>query len=200
MTTLLLVRHASHDWLGRGVAGRLHGVALNDQGSREAKELIARLQHRPVHAIYSSPLQRAQETAAPVAAARGLTVVTDDELSEIDFGEWTGLRFDELGGNDRERWRTWCEHKATATPPGGEAFTDVQRRIMTRLEHLRRIHPTETVLLFSHGDVIKAAIAGFLGLPLDHVERFEIAPASVSIVETGSDWFQVKLVNGVGVM
>jgi broad specificity phosphatase PhoE len=198
MSTLLLVRHASHDWLGRGVAGRMPGVAMNDQGSREAKALIARLEHRPAHAIYSSPMQRAQETAAPLATARGLTVVTDDELSEIDFGEWTGLGFDELERQHRERWRIWCEHKAIAAAPGGEAFADVQRRVMARLEHLRRIHPSETVLLFSHGDVIKAAIAGFLGLPLDHVERFEIAPASVSIVETGTDWFQVRLVNGVG--
>jgi broad specificity phosphatase PhoE len=198
MTTLLLVRHAAHDWLGRGVAGRMPGVALNDPGGRQAKELVARLQHRPAQAIYSSPLQRAQETAAPLAQALGLAVVTDDELAEIDFGEWTGLHFGELERDHREQWRLWCEHKSIAAAPGGEAFADVQRRIMARLEQLRRLHPSETVLLFSHGDVIKAALAGYLGLPLDHVERFEIAPASVSIVETGTDWYHVKLVNGMG--
>jgi len=198
MTTLLLVRHAAHDWLGHRVAGRMPGVALNDSGTRQAGELIARLQHRPAQVIYASPLQRAQETAAPLAQSLGLTVVTDEALAEIDFGQWTGLTFEQLQRNDGERWRIWCEHKSVATPPGGEPFAEVQRRIMARLEHLRRLHPSETVLVFSHGDVIKAAIAGFLGLPLDHVDRFEIAPASVSIVETGTDRYQVKLVNGMG--
>jgi broad specificity phosphatase PhoE len=200
MTTLMLVRHAAHDWIGRGVAGRMPGVGLNDQGSRQAKELIARLEHRRPQVIYCSPMQRAQETAAPLARALGMTVVTDDELAEIDFGEWTGRSFEELDRDDHERWRLWCERKSEAGAPGGELFADVQRRIMTRLEHLRRLHPSETVLVCSHGDVIKAALAGYLGLPLDHVERFEIAPASASIVETGTDWYQVKLVNGTGVI
>lgn len=200
MTTLLLVRHAAHDWLGRGVAGRMPGVALNDPGTKQAKELIARLQRRPAQAIYASPQQRAQETAAPLAQSLGLSIVTDDELSEIDFGEWTGLTFEQLERDHAQGWRTWCQRKGVAGAPSGEMFADVQRRIMARLDHLRRLHPSETVLLFSHGDVIKAALAGYLGLPLDHVERFEIAPASVSIVETGTDWNQVKLVNGTGVI
>lgn len=199
MTTLMLVRHAAHDWIGRGVAGRMP-VALNDQGSRQAKELIARLEHRRPQVIYCSPMRRTQETAAPLAQALGMTVVTDDELAEIDFGEWTGRSFEELDRDDHERWRVWCERKSEAGAPGGEHFVDVQRRIMARLEHLRRLHPSETVLLFSHGDVIRAALAGYLGLPLDHVERFEIAPASVSVVETGTDWYQVKLVNGMGAL
>jgi broad specificity phosphatase PhoE len=198
MTTLLLVRHAAHDWIGRGVAGRMPGVGLNDEGSRQAKALIARLQHRRPQVIYSSPLQRTLETATPLAHALGMTVVTDEGLSEIDFGEWTGRSFEELERDDRERWRLWCERKGEAGAPGGEAFVAVQARIMARLDHLRRLHPTEGVVLFSHGDVIKAALAGYLGLPLDHVERFEIAPASVSIVETGTDWYQVKLVNATG--
>jgi broad specificity phosphatase PhoE len=199
MTTLMLVRHAAHDWIGRGVAGRM-AVGLNDQGSRQARELIARLEHRRPHVIYSSPMQRTQETAAPIAQALGLTVLADAELAEIDFGEWTGRSFEELERDDHDRWRLWCERKSEAGAPGGELFADVQRRIMARLEHLRRLHPSETVLLFSHGDVIKAALAGYLGLPLDHVERFEIAPASVSIVDTGADWYQVKLVNGTGTL
>jgi broad specificity phosphatase PhoE len=199
MTTLMLVRHAAHDWIGRGVAGRM-AVGLNDQGSRQAKELIARLQHRPPQVIYCSPMQRTQETAAPIAQALGMAVVTDDALAEIDFGEWTGRTFEELDRDDHARWRIWCDRKSEAGAPGGELFVDVQRRIMARLEHLRRLHPSETVLLFSHGDVIKAALAGYLGLPLDHVGRFEIAPASVSIVEAGTDWYQVKLVNGTGVL
>lgn len=195
MTRFLLVRHAAHDWLGRGIAGRLPGVGLNREGVREAAALPQRLREREVQAIYSSPQQRARETAAPLAAARALDVRVDEALAEIDFGEWTGRTFAQLEA-DTERWRAWCERKSSAAAPGGEAFAAVQRRIMGRLRELCELHPQGTVALFSHGDVIKAALAGCLGVPLDNVDRFEIAPASVSVVDMGADWVQVKLVNG----
>lgn len=195
MTRFLLVRHAAHDWLGRGIAGRLPGVGLNAQGLGEAAGLAPRLRDRGVRAIYSSPQQRAQETAAPTAAALALHVQVDDALAEIDFGEWTGRTFDELEA-DAQRWRTWCERRSVAAAPGGEAFAAVQGRIMGRLRALCELHPQEAVALFSHGDVIKAALAGCLGVPLDNVERFEIAPASVSVVDMGPGWDQVKLLNG----
>lgn len=195
MTTFLLVRHGAHDWLGRGVAGRMPGVVLNAQGQAQAGRLVERLRDRTMAAICSSPVERARQTAAPLAKARGMTVAIDEAFAEIDFGEWTGRTFAELEA-DNERWRTWCERKSVAAAPGGEAFTAVQRRVLDGLERLRRRHPADTVAVFSHGDVIKAAVASVLGLPLDHVERFEIAPASLSIVEAGEGWSRVKLVNG----
>ena len=195
MTTLLLVRHAAHDWLARGVAGRLAGVALNARGQRQAQELVGRLDGRPLDRIVSSPQQRARETAAPIAAARGLPVAVDPAFDEIDFGGWTGKTFEELE-RDGARWRDWCERKGSAGAPGGERFADVQRRALDGMEHLARLHPDETVLVVSHGDVIKAVVAGVLGLSPDHLERFEIAPASLSIVESGSGWAKVSLVNG----
>jgi broad specificity phosphatase PhoE len=194
MTTLLLVRHAAHDWLARGVAGRLEGVALNARGRRQAQELVGRLDGRPVDGICSSPQQRALETAAPMAAARGLPVAVDAAFDEIDFGDWTGKTFEELE-RDGARWRDWCERKSSAGAPGGERFADVQRRALDGMEQLARNHEDETVLVVSHGDVIKAVIASVLGLSLDHLERFEIAPASLSIVESGNGWAKVLLVN-----
>jgi broad specificity phosphatase PhoE len=196
MTTFLLVRHAAHDWLGRGVPGRLPGVSLNAEGRRQADELADRLRGRSLHLIYSSPQQRAKETAAPVAAGRGLPVHIDPAFDEIDFGEWTGKSFAELQ-QDRARWHEWVERRSVAGAPGGELFSAVQQRAMAGMEHLRRIHPSEALLLVSHGDVIKAVVAGFLGLSLDHLERFDIDPASLTIIETGTDWFKVKLVNGM---
>lgn len=195
MTSVLLVRHGAHDWLGRGIAGRMAGVALNAEGQAQAHRLVERLRDRTIAAIYSSPVERAQQTAAPLAKACGLPVAIDDAFSEIDFGEWTGRTFAELEA-DHDRWRTWCDHKSLAAAPGGEAFTAVQRRVLGGLERLRRLHPAEVVVVFSHGDIIKAAVAGVLGLSVDHIERFEVAPASVSVIDTGDGWAQVKLVNG----
>lgn len=195
MTSFLLVRHGAHDWLGRGIAGRMPGVALNAEGQAQAHQLVERLRERTIAAIYSSPVERAQQTAAPLAKARGLPVAIDEAFSEIDFGEWTGRTFAQLDA-DADRWRTWCERKSLAAAPGGEAFTAVQRRVLDGLERLRRRHPADAVVVFSHGDIVKAAVAGVLGLSVDHIERFEIAPASVSVIETGEGWAQVKLVNG----
>lgn len=196
MTSFVLVRHGAHDWLGRGIAGRMPGVSLNEEGRTQAHQLVERLSQRAIAAIYSSPIERARQTAAPLAQARGLAVAIDDAFSEIDFGEWTGCTFAELEA-DHDRWRVWCERKSVAAAPGGEAFTAVQRRVMDGLERLRRLHhPDEAVVVFSHGDIIKAAVAGVLGLSVDHVERFEIAPASVSVIDAGDGWAQVKLVNG----
>lgn len=196
MTSFVLVRHGAHDWLGRGIAGRMPGVSLNEKGRTQARQLVERLSQRAVAAIYSSPIERAQQTAAPLAQARGLGVAIDDAFSEIDFGEWTGRTFAELEA-DHDRWRAWCERKSVAAAPGGEVFTAVQRRVMDGLERLRRLHhPDEAVAVFSHGDIIKAAVAGVLGLSVDHIERFEIAPASVSVIDAGDGWAQVKLVNG----
>jgi len=195
VTTFLLVRHGAHDLLGKALAGRAPGVALNGEGVRQAKELVARLDGHPLDAIYGSPQQRAQETAAPLAASRGLPVGIDAAFDEIDFGEWTGWSFERLR-ECGEPWRLWVERKSVACPPGGEAFASVARRAMTGIERLARLHPHGQVLLVSHGDVLKAVVASCLGVSLDHLQRFEIAPASLSVVVTGPGWFQVKLVNG----
>lgn len=195
MTTFLLLRHASHDWIGRGIAGRMPCVGLNPSGHREAGELAARLRGREIHAIYSSPQQRALETAAPVARERRLQVRRDEAFDEIDFGSWTGLSFERLRA-DADRWQVWVEHRSVAVPPEGEPFAQVQQRAMAGLERLGRVHANHSVLVVSHGDVIKAVLAGVLGMSLDHLERFDIAPASLSVLATGRGGSQVRLING----
>jgi broad specificity phosphatase PhoE len=195
VTTFLLVRHAAHDLLGKAVAGRARGVGLNEHGRQQAEDLVGRLRTRAIDAIYCSPQQRALETVAPLVAQRGLPVRIEEAFDEIDFGDWTGLPFERLRA-DKERWRLWVEQKSIACPPGGEPFARVCDRATAGIERLAQPHPDEAVLIVSHGDIIKAVLASFLGMSLDHLERFEIAPASLSVVMTGPGWSQVKLVNG----
>ena len=193
-TTFLLVRHAAHDWLGRGFAGRLPGVHLNADGRREAEALARRLAGERIDAIFSSPQARAGETAAPLAAARGLPVRTEPGFDEIDFGEWTGRSFDEARAAG-EAWAHWVERRASASPPGGERFAEVPQRAMAALQRLVREHAGGQVLVVSHGDVIKAVVASVLGLSLDLLERFDIAPASVSVLAMGEGWARVESLN-----
>jgi len=195
VTTFLLVRHAAHDWLGRGLAGRMP-VSLNPQGWLQAEMLVRRLEGRDIAAIYSSPQPRAQQTVAPLAGRRRLPIRVLEGFDEVDFGQWTGRTFEQLRTEDPERWAAWCERRGSAQPPGGEPFTQVRDRAVAALDQLRMRYPAGTVLIASHGDVIKAVLATSLHLSLDDLERFEVAPASISILEAGEGWQKVRLLNG----
>ena len=171
------------------------GVSLNEQGRGQAQELAQRLAGAGIATIYSSPQQRTRETVAPLAGRLAKAVVTANEFDEIDFGHWTGRRFIELEREDAQRWRGWVEQRSEAQPPGGETFTQVAHRVMAGLQRLRAHHRDQTVLVLSHGDVIKAALASCLQMSLDHLEQFDIDPASMSIVAaTGESW-KVRAIN-----
>jgi probable phosphoglycerate mutase len=194
VTTFLLVRHAAHDWLGRGIAGRLPGVSLNEEGRHQAEALCLRLAELPIAKICCSPQPRTQETATPIAARLQLPIRIEPAFDEIDFGAWTGRTFDQLRA-EGDAWEHWVHRRSTARPPGGEAFADVPARAMAALRTLQQEHPDGHVLVVSHGDLIKAVLATCLGLSLDHLERFDIAPASTSVLAMGADWQQVRLLN-----
>jgi probable phosphoglycerate mutase len=197
VTTFLLVRHGAHDWVGRGIAGRQPDVSLNAEGRRQAQELVQRLAGVALDAIYCTPQPRTQQTAQPLAAARGLPLQVRDAFDEVDMGEWVGKSFRELEALG-EPWRHWCERRASAHPPGGEPFAEVPRRSMAGLRQLRDAHPEGNVLIVSHGDVIKAMVASCLNMSFDDLERFDIAPASVSTLAMAADWMQLRLLNAQG--
>ena len=185
MTTLFLVRHAAHGLLGHVLTGRMAGVRLGEEGLRQADRLAERLARESVAAVHSSPLERARETAAPIARRLGLEVQVSEALNEIDLGEWSGRSFDSL---DRDPlWRNWNSARSVTRPPGGETMLEVQARTVAWIERIRRELPEAGVVLVSHGDVIKAGLAYYLGLALDAWPRFEISPASLSAVVVG-DW------------
>jgi broad specificity phosphatase PhoE len=195
VTTFLLVRHAAHDWLGRGIAGRLPGVNLNEEGRRQALALPGRLAGRRIEQVCCSPQPRTLQTAQPLAQQLGMPVRVLPGFDEIDFGDWMGRSFEHLCAAG-EVWEQWVHHRSAATPPGGEPFAGVPLRAMAELRALQREFRDGELLVVSHGDVIKALLAHCLGLSLDHLERFEIAPASLSVLEMGEGWQQVKMVNG----
>ena len=196
MTTFYIARHAAHDWLGRGFAGRQPGVSLNARGRAEAEALVARLRAHPIEAVYCSPQPRTQQTAQPLAQAWGLTIQTEAAFDEVDLGAWQGRTFEDV--RDDPAWKHWLARRGSAQPPGGEPFSEVARRAGAGLRRLAEAHPDGHVLVVSHGDVIKAMVADVLGLSLDKLESFDIAPCSVSVIAMGSDWAQLRLLNARG--
>ncbi|WEX77485.1 histidine phosphatase family protein [Sinorhizobium numidicum] len=185
-TTFFLVRHAAHDNLGNFLAGRTSDVSLGSQGRDQAERLATRMARENIASIYASPRKRSEETAAAIAAASGIArVETTDALDEVDFGAWSGKTFEVL--NADPLWGRWNSMRSLMRAPGGETMLDVQSRIMDLIATLAERAEDRKVVLVSHADVIKTAVCHILGLPTDAWQRFDIAPASISIVATG-DW------------
>jgi len=189
MTRFLLIRHASCDTVGRVLSGRRPGVHLNARGVEEARRLAAALGRAapatPIHALYTSPLERARETAAPLAEALSLEPRASAALDEVDVGAWAGRTFEELQGE--AEWGRWNAVRSASRAPGGESALDVAARVIGGLEELRRRHGDEAVALVTHQDVIRTALAHLAGIPMDLMLRLEVAPASVSVVDL-ADW------------
>ncbi len=194
-TTVFLVRHAAHELIGRVLCGRMPGVRLGAEGRRQAERIAERLAREAVAALYTSPLERARETAAPIAERLGLQPQTSEAITDVDYGEWSGMSFEALDSDPR--WATWNAAKSTHRPPGGETVLDVQRRAIGQVERLVEAHPDGGAVLVSHCDVIKAVLAYFLGLAIEGISRFEISPASISTVIVGPWGAKVHSVNEV---
>jgi probable phosphomutase (TIGR03848 family) len=197
MTQILLIRHAVNDVMkAKRLAGWLPDVHLNEEGRQQATSLIDRLRDVPIHAIYASPLDRTRETAEPLAQQRGLEVFVRDELGEVRYGDWTGQSLEELSKQDA--WKIVQMYPSGMRFPGGEAIREMQARVVGALESLAADHPRQIVAVFSHADVIKAALAHYLGVHLDLFQRIVIDPASISVLGLSPWGPRVLRVNDAG--
>lgn len=195
MTVFLLVRHGESEYVKKGrLAGRLPGVHLTEAGRKQAQALAERLQAAPIRAVYSSPLERTLETAQPLAQALGLEVILRPGLIEVDVGEWAGERLKALGR--QKLWKIVQQAPSRLQFPGGETFAQAQLRVAEELQALQQLHPgQELVVCVTHSDVIRLAVAYFIGLPLDFFQRLQVAPASLTVLnlsETGAQLFALN--------
>lgn len=184
-TLILLVRHGETPTTGQALPGRAPGLHLSEVGLRQAGQVAERLAGLRVAAVYTSPLERAIQTAAPTAAATGLTPVTDAELLECDVGEWTGEPLTGLAR--RTEWRAMLSSPATFRFSGGESLAELQARVVSALERVGAAHSGEVVACFSHADPIRAALAFAMGAHLDSFQRITVSPGSISALRYRSD-------------
>jgi probable phosphomutase (TIGR03848 family) len=196
MTKFLLIRHAVTNAVGKKLSGRMEGVQLNEEGKVQAQRLAERLTGLPIHALYSSPLERTVETAKPIAQQLNLENIICEDFLEIDFGQWTDCAFEELQ-NDAQ-FKLFNSFRSCTRIPGGEMMLEAQARIIAGLQKLCVQHPNQTVAVVSHADLIKAAVAYYAGIHLDLFQRIEISPASVSVVEVYEETARILLINDTG--
>jgi broad specificity phosphatase PhoE len=194
VTTVLLIRHAHTDALGRVLTGRTPGVSLSAEGARQAARLAEVLTARVrLAAIYTSPLRRAIETAGRLAWRQRLPVHAHDQLLEMDFGEWTGRSFADLDTD--AAWRRFNEHRSIAVTPGGEQIADAQARIVDAIGTLGSRHRGETIALVSHAELVRLAVLFYRAMSIDLHHRCEIAPASVTALALGAGRVRLEYVN-----
>lgn len=193
MTVFHLLRHGEHGLAGRVLPGRMPGVGLTERGRAEIAAVAERLAGEGVTALYASPLQRTRESAEIVAARLGLPIELRDDLIELDFGEWTGASFESIRADPR--WQAWRTQRSLARIPGGESMRQVQRRVVDALLEIDERHRHETVVLVSHGDVIRSALLFALGMPLDDYNRLEVGQGSLSTIRIDADGIRVLAIN-----
>jgi probable phosphoglycerate mutase len=226
MPILLLIRHATNDFVKTGrLPGHSPNIHLNEEGRAQAEVLGKMLSQRKIHAVYASHLERAIETAFRVAAPHGLAIGIRPGMADIDNGDYTGKEIKTLGENEatKELWKIVVEKPSEAKFPNGEGMLDMQRRVVSTLEGILAAHPDfeieepakegepdskptkrkepQTIAVVAHADVIKAALAHYLGMPFDNFQRLGTSPASVSTVafhtdeKTGKQHVMVQSVN-----
>jgi probable phosphoglycerate mutase len=175
------------------LAGRMPQVHLNQKGRTQAEKLAQRLQHLPIRSIYSSPLERAVETAQPLASTLGLPVKIAPGLLEVDYGGWQGRSYKQL--RRLKLWKTVQDSPADVRFPQGETLEEVQKRVLDEIEC---ILTEEVVACFTHGDVVRLAMDHYLGMTINSFQRLVIHPASVSAVHITPERPYVLCVNLVG--
>lgn len=196
-TVALFVRHGVTATTGKVLPGRAKGLHLADSGRAQAEAVAERLALlKKVDAIYASPLERTRETAAVIGTRLGLKVGVEKGLLECDFGEWTGAELKTL--NRLPEWGTVQRYPSGFRFPKGESFREMHTRITEAVARLRARHPGQTIVLVSHADPIKAAVADATGTPLDLFQRIVISPCSVSAIAYGDGGPTVLTVNSLG--
>jgi probable phosphomutase (TIGR03848 family) len=195
MPTILLTRHGENEYVAKGrLAGRLPGVHLNENGKKQAQALAEALGQAPIKTVYASPLDRTIETAEPIAQALGMKVTPEPGLLEVDFGDWQDKTIKQL--RRRKLWKTVQNAPTRMRFPGGETFAHAQQRIVECIEALSSKHkPQDLIVCVSHSDIIKLAVAYYLGLPLDLFQRLVVAPASMSTLHIAENWARVVNIN-----
>ncbi len=195
-TTILFVRHGTTPTTGKELPGQGKGLHLSDQGRAEAQgvaERIAALPEGTIKAVYASTLERAQETAAAIAAPLALDVRIEADLADCDVGEWTGRQLKEL--YKEPEWGAMRRWPAGFRFPGGESAGELQARVASAIEKIRADNPGSAVVAVSHADPIKTAVGMALGAPFEANDRMAITPCSVSAISYGSGAPVVLVVN-----
>jgi broad specificity phosphatase PhoE len=194
-TRLLLVRHAEVEARYHKIFGGKIDMNLSPRGHEQAGLLAQFLRTRKLDAIYASPMQRAQQTLAPLLRNGELSQTIVPELREVDFGDWTGLNWEQVCQKFQLLTHEWLEHIERGVAPNGESGPQFRARVEPALREIIKKHPGDTVGILCHGGVIRMILSILLDIPLPRTNMFEIEYAGVTQIALFPAHAEIELLN-----
>jgi len=194
-TRLLLLRHGEVEERYHRIFGGRIDMELSRRGHEQARVLAECLKSERVEALFSSPMKRAQQTMAPLAAALGHEPITLPDLREVDFGAWTGLAWEEVSERFQVRAFDWLAQIERDAIPGAESGARLRARIEPCLRDIFRASSGRTAAVVCHGGVIRVILSLLLDLPLPKMAGFEIDYASLTVLKCRPRKTEVLLLN-----
>lgn len=194
-TRVWLIRHGEPCLEARGRCYGQLDVELSAEGRRQMEVVADKLSHEPISVIYSSPRQRAMESAAILAIALHHPVRADEHFREIDFGDFEGQRYDDIARQYPEIYRQWMTHPTETQFPNGESFRQMQQRVIAAAHSLYDRHRGKTIAIVSHGGVNRILLANALGIPNANIFRIAQRYGAINMVKLIGDYPSVELVN-----
>jgi len=195
--TIHLIRHGQTAWNVEEVFRGRADVPLDERGHSQAQALARALASQPIAAVYSSPLQRAVLTAAPIAEIRGLEVAIDERLTDLNFGAWERKALSEVRRTWPDLSAQWERDPGAVTFPGGESLPVVRARAAAAIEELAGRHVGETVTIVSHRVVTKVLLCHVLGLDDSHFWRIRQDTACINRIERSAAGWVIVTMNDI---
>ena len=198
MGSIIFLRHGqATNNTKRVLAGRTPGVPLTEKGVDQAENAAKFLEEMNVSAIYSSPIERAQDTAEIIGKHNSVDVRIDDRLIELDMGKFTGMPYDEIFSSHGNVFMKFYNGELEIAHNGVETFADVKKRVLGMVDHIIENHADENVVLVTHMDPIKAMLSTVVSLSPENLYELIIANASLNIFRE----YERKLsISGINVM
>ena len=185
MTTFLLLRHAHSVANKAGIlAGQLEGIGLSKDGIAQVNKLTSSFENLKIDRIISSPMQRCLETVEGIARSKRKRISIDKRLIEMNYGSWSGKKLSKL--SRMKEWKVIQTKPSAFRFPQGESFKELEERIESLLKDLSRKYPKETILIITHGDIVKIAASLTVGSGLNNFQKFAVDPCSLTTLSWGS--------------
>jgi len=194
-TRLLLVRHAEVEVRYHKIFGGTIDMNLSPNGHQQARILAKFLHPKKLDAIYASPMKRVQQTLAPFLSGGAQQQTIIEELREVDFGDWTGLNWEQVAEKFNLLTHEWLEHIEQGILPNGENGTQFRARVEPALRQIIENHPGQTVAIFCHGGVVRMMLSILLDLPLPRTNMFEVEYASITELALHPEHAEIELLN-----
>lgn len=196
---LFLTRHGQTDW---NIAGRYQGqsdISLNQTGQLQAEQIAKRLSTETIHAIYSSDLSRAKDTASKIRNLQGQSPAfqIDSRWRELSFGDWEGMTYKEMSAHSPELFSKWMVNPKDTSTPNGETLVQLAERVKAAFDEIKNNHQDQTVLVVGHSGSLQTLLAVTLGVDLNRYWQFRVGQASLSELNVVEDSVVLNLLNDI---